>query len=52
MGLLVGWFIFRLGKEASLKKLLFASTVILLFIAGENIELIAVKYPAFRDMRF
>eukprot|EP00904_Undaria_pinnatifida_P006939 jgi/Undpi1/3375/HiC_scaffold_15.g06748.m1 len=33
VGLLVGWFIFRLGKEASLKKLLLASTVVLLFIA-------------------
>ena len=35
VGLLVGWFIFRIGKEASLKKLLVASTVVLLFIAGE-----------------
>lgn len=39
VGLLVGWFIFRVGKEASLKKLLLASTVVLLFIAGEIIIL-------------
>eukprot|EP00904_Undaria_pinnatifida_P006938 jgi/Undpi1/3374/HiC_scaffold_15.g06747.m1 len=38
VGLLVGWFIFRLGKEASLKKLLLASTIILLFIAGEKVD--------------
>ena len=35
VGLLVGWFIFRVGKEASLKKLLLASTIVLLFIAGD-----------------
>lgn len=35
VGLAIGWFIFRAGKEASLKKLLIASTVLLLFIAGE-----------------
>ncbi len=35
VGLAFGWFIFRIGKEASLKKLLIASTIILLFIAGE-----------------
>ncbi|CAM9917444.1 unnamed protein product [Pylaiella littoralis] len=34
VGLAVGWFIFRIGKEASLKKLLIASTVVLLFIAA------------------
>ncbi|CAM9157824.1 unnamed protein product [Ectocarpus fasciculatus] len=34
VGLAVGWFIFRIGKEASLKKLLVASTIILLFIAA------------------
>ena len=35
VGLAFGWFVFRIGKEASLKKLLVASTIILLFIAGE-----------------
>ncbi|CAM9234162.1 unnamed protein product, partial [Discosporangium mesarthrocarpum] len=35
VGLLIGWFIFRLGKEASLRRLLIASTVLLLFIAAE-----------------
>lgn len=35
VGLAVGWFIFRIGKEASLKKLLIASTIVLLFIAGK-----------------
>lgn len=35
VGLAFGWFVFRVGKEASLRKLLIASTIILLFIAGE-----------------
>lgn len=30
----MGYFVFRVGKEASLKKLLIASTVVLLFIAA------------------
>ncbi|CAM9806919.1 unnamed protein product [Choristocarpus tenellus] len=34
VGLLIGWFIFRLGKEASLRKLLICTTVLLLFIAA------------------
>eukprot|EP00752_Nemacystus_decipiens_P008780 g7834.t2 len=34
VGLAFGYFVFRVGKEASLKKLLIASTIILLFIAA------------------